>query len=578
MVRPRWTSTLAGTLRAPGHNAWPALLVVLMIVLGCLRVISTYRVFWQTWDEPFHIAAGMEWLDKGQYTYEPLHPPLARVVSALGPYLRGVRGLEGAGSPWNKGNALLHTGGAYEQNLAAARLGILFFFIQGSLAVAFWAKYAAGWLAALLATLLFTTLPPTLGHAGVATLDMACAASVATAVFAFVLWLRGTTPLRSAFLGVSAGLAVLSKFSAVGFLMAAGGCTLALWLLDARRSRGSEAAGASPSRRRVVGSALVLLLFGLTIWAGYRFSTAPLRGPDDRPHGLIDRFVGTEGRLHDVSYAIVENTPVPAPEFVEGLRSVYGRDRRGHLAYLLGDISRSGWWYYYPVILLVKTPLPFILLFAIGLLFLAREVVRTRLWFPSAVPPIAAMGVLLIGMVGSVDNGLRQLLSIYPFLAIVAGYGAARLVSWGRVARWAGLGLATGLCGWQLVSSFVAHPDYLAYFNALAGSQPAEVVVDSDLDWGQDLKRLALAVERRGIQELSIDYFGSVDIDLRQFGFPEFRPLKPYQKQTGWIAVSAHSLKLGTARVPYDQFAWLAEYEPIEQVGRSIWLFYIPAD
>lgn len=568
---------MTSRLRPFGRGGWPALPIALMIALGCLRIVSTYGVFWQTWDEPFHIAAGMEWLDRGQYTYEPLHPPLARVVAALGPYLRGVRGLAGMGTPWIEGNALLHTGDAYEQNVAAARLGILLFFIQGSLAVALWARHTAGWLAALLATLLFTTLPPVLGHAGVATLDMACAASVATALFAFVLWLRRATPLRSAFLGISVGLAVLSKFSAVGFLTAAGGCTVALGWMDARRRRAAEA-GAPGSRRRVAASAIVLLLLGLTIWAGYRFSIAPLVGAEDRPHGIIDRLVGADGRLHDASYAIVENTPVPAPEFVQGLSSVYGRDRRGHLAFLLGEISRSGWWYYYPLMLLLKTPLPFILLAAIGLIFLAREIVRTGIWFPAAVPPIAATSILLVGMLGSVDNGLRQLLSIYPFLAIMAGYGAAGLVSWGKRARWVGLGLATGLCCWQLVSSFVAHPDYLAYFNALAGSQPARIVVDGDLDWGQDLKRLSLTVERRGIRELSISYFGSLDIDLGRFGFGETRQLEPYRRETGWVAVSVHSLKLGTGRAPYDQFAWLADHEPVEQVGKSIWLYHIPED
>src|SRR3954466_10154195 len=56
------------------------------VLLASIRIVATYTVFNHTMDEPAHIGAGMEWLDKGTYTWERQHPPLARVASALGPY------------------------------------------------------------------------------------------------------------------------------------------------------------------------------------------------------------------------------------------------------------------------------------------------------------------------------------------------------------------------------------------------------------------------------------------------------------------------------------------------------------
>lgn len=332
------------------REAWHALLLALVIAVGCLRVVSTYRVFWQTWDEPFHIAAGMEWLERGEYTYERFHPPLVRVMAALGPYLDGVRGVEGASSPWEDGNTLLHTGGDYERNLTLARLGILPFFVVACLIVALWAWRYGGWTAALCASLLFTTLPTVLGHAGLATLDMACAALVAATLFALTLWLPKPTPAHSVLLGLSAGLAVASKFSTLAFLTIGGGVTVVIWWMGQRRRRPARDAE-EPRHRRLVGAVAALFVLAITVWASYRCSIAPLVGPDDRPHDLVDRIVGADGAVHDAAYRFVENTPLPAPEFWDGLADFFHREQRGHLEYLLGRVRRGGW-----VVLLSRRP------------------------------------------------------------------------------------------------------------------------------------------------------------------------------------------------------------------------------
>ncbi len=553
-----------------------ALLIILIVIVGLLRISSTYSIFWQTWDEPAHIAAGMEWLDRKHYTYEPLHPPLARVMDALGLYLDGIRSI-GKASMFNEGNTILQENGTYEQNLTLARLGILPFFIIASVVVALWAKEYGGATTSLLSVVLFTTLPVILGHSGVAALDMACATLVTAALFALCLWLEQPTLLRSHLLGITVGLAILAKFSSLGFLIVSGGLIGVIYIFRFFRATFTKNRGQLRVRQRMIASVIALLICSLTIWAGYRFSYKPyILEAKYRPHEKIDRIVGTKGLLHDVAYSVVENVPLPAPEFFVGISQLYSRNNSEEGVYFLGKIRRTRYcWYFYPIILLLRTPIPFLLLALSGFFLALKRVITQKENLQVLTPIVAAIGVLVIGMLSSVDNGVRQVLCVYPSSAIVAGYGASRLLSLHPV-RYIGLGLITILLSWQLLSSFAAHPDYLAYFNEFAVKHPETIAVDSDLDWGQDLKRLTTTLKNRGIKELAIKYNGSQEINLDQFNLPHWRELNPYQNTTGWIAMSVYHLKYGTGEVPYDQYSWLEKYQPVEKVGKSIWLYYIP--
>jgi len=73
----------------PSRNASFAALA--LVAIAIVRIVATYHDVNQAYDEPAHIACGMEWLDKGTFTMEPQHPPLPRVMAALGPYLAGLR-------------------------------------------------------------------------------------------------------------------------------------------------------------------------------------------------------------------------------------------------------------------------------------------------------------------------------------------------------------------------------------------------------------------------------------------------------------------------------------------------------
>src|ERR1700680_1462762 len=227
------------------RTSFAAALIVLAAI-GVIRIVSTYSVFNQTTDEPAHVATGMEWLQRGTYTLEPLHPPLARVAVALGPYLSGLR-LTGEGRMWAEGNQILLARGRYLHNLALARSGVLPFFLLATFVVWYWSRAKYGSWASLISTLLFTTSPVVLAHAGLATTDMAVTATFSLALLAFVNLLEQASYLRAVFFGIAVGLAVLSKFSVLVFLPVSAVALLACrWFL--RRNDTEKPAGTEPFR------------------------------------------------------------------------------------------------------------------------------------------------------------------------------------------------------------------------------------------------------------------------------------------------------------------------------------------
>jgi len=562
-------SRSAGSQKAalpPRQIAWAVAGV--LIVLSMARIVATYKVFSQVLDEPAHVACGMEWLDRRTYTYEVFHPPLARIAVALGPYLDGLR----SGSQkdmWREGNAILYARGRYSHNLALARLGVLPFYVLAAVIVWIWSRRLFGEGAAVVAVLLFTSLPPVLAHAGLATTDMPLTASLSAALLALTVWIGQPTRTRTLILGLTVTLAVLSKFSALMFLPACGLTMFVCFWAEGRPDRSKRLGW----RRLVKAVGIVAGMAALLVWAGYRFSLHPLNTLADRPHATIDRYFGASGRGHDRAYAVAETLPVPAPEFLVGIGSVVHDARLGRPAYLLGKIRQDGWWYFFPVALGVKSPIPFLLLACMGLMILLRRGWRSGEWGRLA-PGAAAIVLLLVCLPSRINIGLRHILPIYPLLSIVAGYAALRLWSAGRYRR-AARGVVVGLISWQVIVSALAHPDYLAYFNEVAERHPDRILVDSDLDWGQDLLRLSEAVRSRGLPSLAIAYFGSAD--LTRHGLPPSQKLGPYQQATGWIAISEFKLKFGEYHhPPYKGYEWLEAYQPVALVGRSIRLYYVP--
>ena len=148
-------------------------------------------------------------------------------------------------------------------------------------------------------------------------------------------------------------------------------------------------------------------------------------------------------------------------------------------------------------------------------------------------PAVLAGTILLVNLPTSLNIGVRYMLPLYPLLALTAGAGVVWLWRYRRA--------AVVLLAWTAVASAAAHPDYLAYFNELGGTHPERILVDSDLDWGQDMARLASELQRRRVPYLHMACLYTGD-DTR-LGLPAWDSLEPYQPVTGWVAVSQTMLK-----------------------------------
>jgi hypothetical protein len=519
-------------------------LAVALVLVASVRIALTYTVFNHTSDEPNHIACGMEWLQYGTYTFETQHPPLARVAAALGPYLIGARVKSGLKPDTMEvpfeGAQILYRNHQYDLTLALARLGILPFFWIACAVVFWWTYRYHGATIAVLALFFFTFLPPVLAHAGLATTDMPLTAFVGAAFFAALFWIEQPTNRRAALAGAFAGLAVISKFSSLPFLPTCLGCALLLYIAFERPAWSALIAGA---RRCLPSLPVAILTAVLIIWTGFRFSFRK----------------------------------VPFPELFSGIQSAAAHNRIGHHTYLLGKYSVKGFWYYYAIVLGVKTPIALLLLFGAGVWLVLRKMDRpANLWQPLGL----IAGVLGVGLYSRINIGVRHILPLYMGMCIVAAVGSLRLLRW----RWGKPALSVLLL-WLAGSSLLAHPDYLPYFNELAGSQPEKIMVDSDLDWGQDLKRLA-----RRLQELGVDHVAfraTLVSDAKELGLPRLTQQNPFAPSPGWNAVSMtywKLLRMGLMAITFDgklsnlypdRTLWPDQVPRGELVGKSILLWNV---
>ena len=547
-------------------------LALAITLLACLQIASTYKVFSQTWDEPAHLACGMEWLDHGTYTYEELHPPIARVAVALGPYISGLRLSGRYPNPqqmWAEGNEILWWRGDYFENLTLARLGVLQFFIILVMTTWHWSRTLYGDSVAVAAVLLLASLPPVLAHAGLATTDVPFTAMFTVALLAFTRWLDNPGRRRAIELGAATALATATKFSALVFIPT---CMLTLVLLRIWADRSVIREWRQEAGTRIKALSLGIITAALVIWGVYRFSFKPMTGPEQRPHQTIDHYLGKEGRWHDWAEQLAENTPVPAPEFFLGINRVRDIVTKGRKAFLLGEVRTTGWWYFFPVALAVKTPIAFLILMTLGVFVMTEKWKGSGDWHV-LLPGVTALTLLLVCLPTKFNIGLRHILPIYPFLAMLAALAVVRLWNAHRM-RLLSRFIAIGLVAWQLVTTARAYPDYLASFNEFAAGHPERILVDSDLDCGQDLLRLVAKLNQLHVRELSISYNGSAD--LTRHGLPPYQRLVPFEHTRGWVAISLYRLKTGGSEAPPNAYSWLEAYRPVALVGKSIRLYYIP--
>src|SRR5215471_9267950 len=251
---------------APFLDRHSVLVVVCLIAIASARIVSTYSELSLTTDEPEHLFAGLEYLSKHVYRSE--HPPLARAMIALGPYLDGTRLIDG---PQNDKDrvAVIKGTGHVNRTTFLMRLGILPFFWTACVVVYIWTRRFTTNGTGAIAVGLFTLTPPVLAHAGLATTDMALGAWLPAAFLSLLIWAESPTWWNGALLGLTAALSAMSKFTSLGYLPASALLAAILWLAMKRPPRGELSAMV---RRRVSTLGLACGVALLSIWGCYGFS------------------------------------------------------------------------------------------------------------------------------------------------------------------------------------------------------------------------------------------------------------------------------------------------------------------
>jgi hypothetical protein len=292
--------------------------------------------------------------------------------------------------------------------------------------------------------------------------------------------------------------------------------------------------------------------------------------------GLMARTVPIPGRDYFTSFAMMMGI---TPQIGTNATGV------GRMKFLMGETSPNGFWYFPFVAFFAKTPVPVILLFVAGLVLLRKQDLVAVLFL--LVPVI----LMWLGTLKKPDFAYRYVvLPSLPFMMMIAGKAVNELLT---KKIWAQAVLASLLL-WNVGSAWAIYPHHLAYFNELAGGPKNgyKYMLDSNLDWGQDLPALKKYLDEHGIDKIKLAYSGTADpkyyhIDCERLlgvdGYtfdPDFDPAKlPGCAPTGGIiAISATCLQNIRGFYPHASYDWLKQYQPVALIGYSIFVYDIRPD
>lgn len=496
---------MASPVEKRAHGAafprWPALLASLFLLLFAAQLWLHADNASATMDEPVHLLAGHRHLQCGDYAFNPEHPPLLKQLAALPLQSMQVRmpenlacnaGFTPKAETFRLADVFLAENGG-DRVLMPARLMAMTFSVALALLVgiAGWRMFGP-WPGAL-AMMMFAIEPVLVAHGSLVTTDMAIAATTFLAVLV-MHEARCWKPLpRILLLGMAFGLMLASKHSAVLVLP----LLALLRLADASLWR----SGAWQLRRHVLAPLLELaasLALGLLVlWAayGFRYSAAP-----GVTHAVdLVAFMQSVARPETRDLAMAKLVPwlgqsgLLPESYVMGLADIVGTSVRW--TRLLGMLYPQGQWFFFPIALSIKTSIPLLLLFPVGIVMAWLDPGRRRALLFLLLP---AFGFLLVAMSSKVTAGVRHVLLVYPFLIVLAGFALARLWQRGRAWPW----LLAGLLAYQAVMVVRAAPDYIPFANAFWGGPERAywALPFHNTDWGQTPKRIGqyLAMNPQG--------------------------------------------------------------------------------
>jgi hypothetical protein len=542
--------------------------------------ISAARELTPTHDEYWHLPIGLLNLKTGRFDFDDLNPPLCRVLAALPLTATSARtgASDGHHDPQGWGDVFIDENrDHYQRWFALGRSMIVLLSVGGGLVVAVWARELFGNGAGVLAAFFWAFEPNLIAHSSLVTTDMGAAAFFVFTLFAVWRFARRPGWTNALVFGGLLGLAQLAKFTSLILYP----LSLAIFLLVAADNREKEQPlpGQTTRRRilKVAGmwmAALVLSVVALNVGYLFRGSFSTL-GTYAFQSGTIKRIAS-----HLDS---VRGLPVPLPrDYVTGLDHQRQIMEQKHPVFLDGQWSEDGFPGYYAWALFYKLPHALQLLALLVLLWIVVPSGRPRRLFTQAAILLPAIVVLAVAESSPMQLGIRYVLPVIPFVILFASQAAG----WLDFKKFPVRSVATVALAVAIVLSVRYQPEHLSYFNELAGGPLGgrEHLLDSNLDWGQDLGGLAKYLNEHpsagAANEIGLAYFGTVPpaaLGIR-YQIPPSQIPRP-----GRFAVSVnfeqgrpHWVRAPEGKIqPVDigQFEYFGFFQPTARIGYSIDVF-----
>ncbi|MBX4211467.1 MAG: glycosyltransferase family 39 protein [Candidatus Yanofskybacteria bacterium] len=582
-------------------------LLVILAALGLMVVSIKDDSF--IVDEIPHVGAGYSYIAKGDMRLNPEHPPLVKDLAgiALFPLKLNEQAFNtnfwktDINGQWEFGRRLIYNSGNDANTITyVARLPVLLFFILTAGLIFRWGRELYGKVGGLIALILFSFSPTIMAHARFVTTDMAALFGIVWATYYFLRYLKHPSVGTFWPAAITFGIALLTKFSTfllIPFL----GLTALVWgFVHASHGKVTEAI------KWGFRSVLVLAVgFIIVVWPVYAVHTINYP-PERQAHDTQALLSSFGNRLFADPVVWMADKPVlrAAGQYFLGLLMVTQRSTGGNTIYFLGEVKNSGGPIYFPLVYFIKEPLAWWILVFMALVLIPLQLGKPRFkwhaleeWIKKHFVEFAMLLWLAIYWAISIRSnlniGVRHLLPTYGFAILLVSGQISRLIERAKQISREQVKIMSGLVMillvWYVFENASVFPNYLTYFNQTVGGPSGgyKYVVDSNLDWGQDLKRLSKFIEQEKIPHVELDYFGWADpsfylknkyVYLNSSTYRDARDFLNNNRSNGWIAVSATFLQgsEGTAQDPQViNYTWLKGYEPVTVVGNSIFVWHI---
>ncbi len=515
------------------------------VFLFSIQVVP--RFWWDslTNDEPSDITNGYYYLTRGDVVTPHNHPPLAGALNALPLLFMDLKTLSFSGDVIDRGHFFIFNWNIDRLESVTAWARSVSWVLGCALGLLlFWVTREEPVLSA--AVLFLWALNPTFtALSGLAKTDIAPAFFFFLAVLLFRKSQEKASPKLWAAAGAVAAMAVTSKFYCLVLIPV----FLALEFLEPDKSFILRKLGLKEFRSLV--PKWLWGTGGFFLWIFFLYLPATLLLHDHRePFGyFIDKF------KEDIAFS---HNPFPV--------------------YFLGTSGLQSHWYYLPVAFVLKEPLPFLLTLILGIGLIFRKRISLPPW--QWLPPL----VFSLALLPAPNLGVRYLLPAFPFLFLVAGQGAAWM--WNKTGGKISINWKLGVIAlllFQAASVAFNFPHPISYFNELvAPDQKIHFLGDSNLDWGQDLKRLAATAKERKWAKVKLAYLGGVDPKVYGLDWEPWRKSDLAGPQPGNVyAINASFFQLAPTAYPPTRniaLSWINEKPFSGKIGDSWYYFEVPGE